>query len=121
MIAWKRAVLLGFASWLIPFFVSFLVFPVKKSNPPLFETMMALVVLITAGVLFRFYFRKRAVAAAEALCVGLLWFAVNLIMDYPMFAYGPMKMTAAAYYSEIGLAYLAFPLFGFWAARLSLK
>jgi hypothetical protein len=32
-------------------------------------------------------------------------------MDYPMFAYGPMKMTAAHYYSEIGAAYLVYPAF----------
>jgi hypothetical protein len=44
---------------------------------------------------------------------------MNLICDYPMFAYGPMKMTAAAYYSEIGLTYLAIPAFAWGAARLA--
>jgi hypothetical protein len=43
---------------------------------------------------------------------------MNLVFDYPMFAYGPMAMTAGAYYSEIGVAYLAFPTFGLGAARL---
>jgi hypothetical protein len=119
MIAWKRAALLGLASWAIPFVVSLLIFPLKKSNAPLFETLMALVELITAGALFRRYFRGRAVAAGEALSVGLLWLAFNLILDYPMFAYGPMKMQVWAYYSEIGLVYLTFPAFGFWASRLS--
>jgi len=118
MIAWKRAVLLGLASWAIPFAFSFLVIPLKKSNAPMFETMMALAVLVVAGALFRHYFRGRAVSAGEALPVGLLWLAINLAMDYPMFAYGPMKMQVWAYYSEIGLAYLTFPVFGFWAARL---
>ena len=119
MIAWKRAVLLGFASWAIPFAFSFLVFPLKTSNPPLFETLMALAVLAAAGALFQLYFRGRAVSVGEALLVGVLWLAVNLAMDYPMFAYGPMKMQAWAYYSEIGLVYLTFPAFGFWASRLS--
>jgi len=119
MIAWKRATLLGFASWLIPFAISFLLFPLKKSNAPLFETLMTLIVLMTAGVLFWLYFGGRAVCSREALLVGALWLAVNLTMDYPMFAYGPMKMTGAAYSSEIGLAYLTFPMFGFWAARLA--
>ena len=36
-----------------------------------------------------------------------------------MFAYGPMKMQVWAYYSEIGLVYLTFPVFGFWASRLA--
>ena len=119
MIAWKRAAVLGLASWAIPLALSFLAFPLKKSNAPLFETVMALAVLVTAGALFQLYFRGRALAAREALLVGLLWLAINLAMDYPMFAYGPMKMTALAYYSEIGLVYLTFPAFGFWAARLA--
>ena len=54
----------------------------------------------------------------EAVTAGALWFAMNLIFDYPMFAYGPMQMTAWAYYSEIGLSYLAYPAFAFGAARL---
>jgi hypothetical protein len=119
MIAWKRAALLGLASWAIPFVVSLLTFPLKKANAPLFETLMALVELVTAGALFVLYFRGRAVAAGEAVTVGLLWLAVNLVLDYPMFAYGPMKMQVWAYYSEIGFVYLTFPMFGFWASRLA--
>ena len=51
--------------------------------------------------------------------VGALWLAINLLLDYPMFAYGPMKMTVWGYYSEIGLAYLAIPIFALGAARLA--
>jgi hypothetical protein len=119
MFAWKRAALLGLASWLIPFVISFLVFPLKKSNAPLFETLMMLIVLVTAGAVFQVYFRGRTVSVREALFVGLLCLTVNLVMDYPMFAYGPMKMQVWAYYSQIGLDYLTFPAFGFWASRLA--
>jgi hypothetical protein len=117
--AWKRAVLLGLASWLIPFVLAFAIFPLKSLNPPLFETIMTLVVLVTAGTLFSRYFRGRPVSAAEALQVGLLWLAVNLALDYPMFSYGPMKLAPSIYFSQIGLDYLTFPAFGFWAARLA--
>lgn len=119
MTSWTRACKLAFASWLIPFVCGFLAFPIKNTNQPLFETIMMLIVLITAGALFQFYFRGRLASMREGLYVGLLWTAVNLILDYPMFAYGPMKMSVGAYYSEIGLVYLVYPLFGFWAARLS--
>ena len=119
MTAWKRAVGLGLVSWLIPFLIGFGLFPLKHSNAPLFETLMALVVLITAGALFQVYFRGRAISAGEGFSVGVLWLAINLVLDYPMFAYGPMQMTAAAYYSEIGPAYLTFPAFGFLATRLA--
>jgi len=119
MIAWRRAALLGFASWLIPFVISFLVFPLKKSNAPLYATVMTLVLLGTAGAMFQLYFRGRATVVHEALWIGLLWLAVNLAMDYPLFSYGPMKMPTSAYYSEIGLEYLTFPIFGFWVSRLA--
>ena len=116
---WKRALSLGFLSWLVPLAVSILLFPLKRSNAPLFENLMGLAELLTAGVLLARYFRGRPVAVREALQVGTAWFLLNLVLDYPMFSYGPMKMTAGAYYSEIGLAYLAFPTLAFWAARLA--
>ena len=119
MVLWKRAVLLGLLSWLIPFAISFVAFPLKKSNAPLFGTLMYLVVLLTAGALLIGYFRARPVLVGEALVVGTLWFVMNLVFDYPMFAYGPMKMTALGYYSEIGLVYLTFPAFAVLAARLA--
>jgi len=121
MILWKRALALGFLSWLIPFAVSFAVFPLKKFNAPLFSTLMDLVLLVTAGVLLKWYFRNRSISVGEAALTGSLWFAINLMFDYPMFARGPMQMTAATYYSEIGLAYLAIPIFAFSAARLVLR
>jgi len=114
-----RAVLIGLLSWLIPFLAGFALFPLKKANGPLFTTLMYLVVLATAGLLLSWYFRKCAVTVREAGLVGLVWLAINLVMDYPMFAFGPMKMTPLAYYSEIGLTYLTFPVFGLLAARLA--
>jgi hypothetical protein len=114
-----RAVWIGFFSWLIPFVVGFAAFPVKKSNGPLFSTLMYLVVLATAGALLLFYFRKRSVSVREAGLMGALWMAINLILDYPMFAYGPMKMSPLGYYSEIGLVYLTFLMFALLTARLA--
>ncbi|HTX77683.1 MAG TPA: hypothetical protein VMD29_15845 [Terracidiphilus sp.] len=114
-----RPILLGFFSWFLPFAVSFVLFPIRKSNPPLFSTFMFLAVLIVAGLLLKLYFFRRAIRLGEAILVGLLWLAMNLIFDYPMFAFGPMKMTVAAYYSEIGLVYLTFPLFALLAIPLA--
>jgi hypothetical protein len=109
---WKRAVGLGFLSWLVPFVFAFPVFPLKQVNPPLFDTVMALCVVVTAALLARRYFRGAGTPrVGEAMLLGFLWLAVNLVMDYPMFAYGPMKMTAARYYSEIGVGYLLYPAF----------
>jgi hypothetical protein len=79
---------------------------------------MYLIVLITAGALLTLYFRKRQVVLREAVVVGSLWLIISLILDFPMFAFGPMKMTTIAYYSEIGLVYATFPIFAFLSARL---
>ena len=114
-----RAVLLGFLGWFVPFAVSFVLFPIRKSNAPLFTTLMYLVLLVTAGALLSLYFRRRILRPGEAVMVGLLWLAMSLAFDYPLFAFGPLKMTAIAYYSEIGLAYLTFPCFALLAASLA--
>jgi hypothetical protein len=108
---WKRALALGFLSWLLPFVFSFLVYPIKQANAPLFETIMSVVVVFVAALLARRYFRGHAPRVAEAALLGFLWFAINLIFDYPMFFHGPMRMSAAHYYSEIGAGYLLYPAF----------
>ena len=118
MVPWKRAALFGVLSWLIPLVVSLVLFPLKRTNGPLFETAMTLIVVLTAGVLFPLYFRKRTVTVREAVLAGLVWLAANLVLDYPMFSHGPMKMTPVAYYSQIGLDYLVYPLYAFGAASL---
>ena len=119
MATWARAVLYGILSWLLPFAVSFFLFPLKQANLPLFCGLMNLIVLITAGVLLVNYFRWRVVSLSEAALVGLLWLAMNLIFDYPMFVYGPMKMSAASYYSEIGILYATFPVFAMLSAQIA--
>jgi hypothetical protein len=109
---WKRGLALGWLSWLLPFVFSFLIFPLKRIKDPLFEAAMALAVVATAAVLGGHYFRDAArIRVTEAAYLGLLWVAINLAMDYPMFAYGPMQMSAARYYSEIGAGYLLYPAF----------
>ncbi len=119
MIHWKRTIWLGFLSWLIPLAVSFLLFPLRARNAPLFHGLLSFTGLLAGGTLFQRYFRDRPITVREAVTVGLLWLAVNLALDYPMFSHGPMQMTMGAYYSEIGVAYLGIPTFAFCAARLA--
>ena len=114
-----RATLLGLFSWLLPFAIAFVLFPVRKSNAPLYATLMYLIVLLTAGLLLILHFLHRRVSMLEACLVGLLWLAINLALDYPLFSHGPMRMSAGSYYSEIGLVYLTFPAFSMLAARLA--
>src|SRR6266487_3322313 len=93
---WKQALGLGFLSWLLPFAISFAAFPLKNVNAPLFDTVMSLVVVLTAALLARRYFRQGpANAVGEAMLLGFVWLTINVILDYPMFAFGPMRMSAA--------------------------
>jgi hypothetical protein len=117
---WKRALALGLLSWLIPFAISFAIFPLKRVNAPLFEAAMSVTVVVVAALLARRYFAAGGPRFGEAALLGVVWLAVNLIMDYPMFAYGPMHMSAATYYSEIGAGYLLYPAFLIGAAWVKL-
>jgi hypothetical protein len=56
---WRRALGLGFLSWLLPFAISFAVFPLKGMNEPLFETVMSVAVVVTAAL------RARRMSAAK--------------------------------------------------------
>jgi hypothetical protein len=116
---WKRALALGFLSWLLPFIGGFAAFPLKRVDPALFDTVMALIVVGTGALLARRYFRDCAPTVREAVMLGFLWVAINLALDYPMFSYGPMKMTAARYYAEIGAGYLLYPAFLLGTARVA--
>ena len=108
---WKRALALGFLSWLIPFAGGFVAYPLKRVNAGLFDTAMAVILLITAALLARRYFRDVELTGMEAAQLGFLWVAINLVFDYPMFSHGPMQMSMGRYYAEIGSGYLLYPVF----------
>lgn len=116
----KAAFGLGFLSWLIPFAVSVVLFPIKRSNAPLFDALMAVVLVISAAWLGKHYFadlRRRSLR--EAVWIGCLWAAINLALDFPMFSYGPMRMSAIEYLSDIGVTYLVYPAYLVGAVSLA--
>jgi hypothetical protein len=45
MKTWKLMLIYGFLVWLIPFAVSFGIFPLKLARSPLFETIMSIVLI----------------------------------------------------------------------------
>jgi uncharacterized membrane protein YagU involved in acid resistance len=105
-----KIVLYGFLLWLTAFVGAFIVFPLKQSNPPLFETLVA-VVLAAATVLYgRLYFRREEITLKYCIIVGFIWALINIIIDLPLFSYGPMKKDLADYMSDIGLTYLMIPI-----------
>lgn len=105
-----KALLHGFLIWLIPFIVAFLIFPIKKPFPALFESIMPVVIAICVVLFSILYFRKIKVNfLKEGIILGVIWFLISLVLDLLMFMWGPMRMTFANYMMDIGLVYLIIP------------
>jgi len=99
--------LFGFLVWLIPFAVSFLIFPLRTSNRALFESIMPVVITICV-VLFSIIYLRRIETdfLKEGILLGVIWCAISLIIDLLLFMEGPMKMSFTDYLMDIGLTYL---------------
>ena len=106
----KKALLFGFFIWLIPFLVSFLIFPLRTSARPLFESIMPVVLTICVVFFLILYFRKLEDGfLREGIILGVRWLGISLLIDLLLFMWGPMEMTLADYMMDIGLTYLIIP------------
>ena len=104
---------LGFAllAWLVPFVVSVCIFPLKRSHPPLFDSLMGVALVGSTVVLACVYLGRRSGdPATQGVRVGLIWMAANWLLDGLMFSAGPMKMSLGHYVADIGTAYLQVPI-----------
>ncbi len=106
-----KAVLYGFLIWLAAFVVAFLIFPLRESSRPLFESIMPVVVASAAAVFAVLYIRGvQSQFLREGVILGVLWLAINVLIDLPlMLTGGPMQMTLAQYVADIGITYLIIP------------
>jgi len=108
----KKYISYGFLIWLIPFMVSFFIFPIHQSNRALFESVMAVILFTTTLFFTQKIFRLReGNFARDGLTIGLMWAAINLGMDAVVFlAPTPLQMSLTDYISDIGLMYIIIPL-----------
>ena len=110
MKSFKRALLYGFLVWVIPFVAAMLIFPLRATERPLFESIMAVVLTISAVVFSIKYFKKiEGNFIKEGISLGILFFSVSIAIDLLVFMQGPMKMTLADYIKDIGITYLLIP------------
>ncbi|MDI6644944.1 MAG: hypothetical protein QME14_07785 [Methanobacteriaceae archaeon] len=103
--------LFGFLIWLIPFLVSFFIYPLKDLMRPLFESIMPLVLTIVV-VIFAYKFMKNLNSnfLYEGIKIGLAWFIINIVIDLFMFIPpSHMQMGFADYIADIGITYLIIP------------
>lgn len=98
--------------WLIPFLVSFVVFPLKETMRPLFESIMPLVLTITVITLTYYYLKDMDADFAKAgVIAGVVWFAISIIVDLALFLpASPMQMGFTDYMMDIGLTYVMIPV-----------
>ena len=107
----KRTILYGFLLWLIPFVVSIPIFPLKKAQSPLFETIMPVTLTLCVVFFSVLYFRKMNKGfLSEAIKLGIIWFVLSIIIDLLIFMWGPMKMSFINYMMDIGFTYLIYPI-----------
>ena len=111
MFARRRAILFGFLVWLAAFVAAFLIYPIRESSRPLFESIMPVVVASATAACAVVYFRGVSRSYfREGLVLGCLWLAINVLIDMPlMLLGGPMQMTLGQYVADIGLTYLVIP------------
>ena len=107
----RRAILFGFLIWLIPFVVAFVIFPLRESARPLFESIMPVSVAAATVVLGVLYFRQIAHDyVRQGILIGAIWLVMCLLIDMPLMLFGgPMQMTLWEYVSDIGITYLMIP------------
>jgi hypothetical protein len=110
MVSIGRGFFFGFLIWLVAFVVAFLIFPLRESARPLFESIMP-VVVTTATVVFAvlYYRRVRADYIREGILLGCLWFAINVLIDLPLMLTDPIGMSLGEYWADVGLTYLIIP------------
>jgi hypothetical protein len=98
----------GFLIWLIPFLVSFVIFPLRNANRPLFESVMPVILVLTVMIISVLFFKKiERESLKEGLIAGVLWFALSLAIDLMLFMpASPMQMSFSDYMMDIGLTYL---------------
>ncbi len=111
MVAGVRAIFYGILIWVAVFIVAMAVFSFRESNRPLFESIMP--VAVTAATVFfaqLFFTRVEKDFVKTGVMLGLVWLAINILIDLPMVFRGPLEMTLPEYFADIGLTYLIIPV-----------
>ena len=118
--------LFGFFIWLIPFIVSVLIFPLRTSQRPLFESIMPVVIAIwTVFFAVIYLLGIKSGFQKEGIVIGMAWFFISIFLDLLVFIEGPIKMSLWDYATDIPLTYLMIPTitfgFGYLMEKYSIR
>jgi len=102
--------LFGFLLWLIPFAVSVLIFPLRMSQRPLFESIMPVVIAIWTVFFSILYLSgKKSDLLKEGILIGIAWLLISIVLDLMIFIEGSIKMPLWDYVADIAVTYLMIP------------
>jgi hypothetical protein len=107
-----KIVIFGFFVWLVPFVVSFFIYPLKIKGNPLFESIMPLIITIMVVILAYLYLKNIEIdLLKEGVVIGVVWFIINIAIDLVLFLPpSPMQMSFTNYMMDIGITYLMIPV-----------
>lgn len=113
----------GFLIWLIPFLVSFVIFPLRSSNRPLFESIMPVSLVFAVMICSVLYFKKgENQSINDGIIAGVIWFFISVLIDLLLFLpSSPMQMSFLDYITDIGLTYLIIFIIPFGVGILMYK
>lgn len=102
----------GILVWLIPFIVSFFIYPLKTEGNPLFESIMPLTLTIIVITLAYLYLKNPEInLIKDGVMMGVIWFVICIAIDLVMFLPpSPIQMTLTNYMMDIGITYLMIPV-----------
>jgi len=119
----RKTLVYGFAVWVVPFVIAIMIFPIRISDRPLFESIMPFVVTLCVVSFSVLYLGGlQAGFLREGTMLGIVWFVISIALDLLMFMpESPMKMGIVDYMKDIGLTYLIIPTitvgFGYLAEK----
>lgn len=107
-----KVILFGFFVWLVPFIVSFFMYPLKTAGNPLFESVMPVIIALITVVLAGIYLKNaEGDLLREGILIGVVWFLMSVIIDLFLFLPpSPMQMSITSYFTDIGITYLIIPI-----------
>ena len=107
-----KIVLFGFLIWLIPFAISFFIYPLKAPMYSLFESIMSVLIAISAVIFSYLYFKDiETNFVMDGIKTGIMWFIIAIVIDLLMFMpASPMHMNFTDYMMTIGVKYLIIPV-----------
>jgi len=118
-----KVILFGFFVWLVPFIVSFFIYPLKTAGNPLFESVMPVIITLITVVMAGIYLKNaEGNLLKEGILIGVVWFLISVIIDLFLFLPpSPMQMGITGYFMDIGITYLIMPIITIGMGYLSGK